>query len=75
MDPIPDVEWWDALILFEKDYTSTLLTDKITHLVEHPVLIKPPAEAPPPPPQPLKLTKKVKKNDILKVQERYHIII
>lgn len=33
-------------------------TDRITALVEHPVLIEPPAEAPPPPPQPLKLTKR-----------------
>lgn len=32
---------------------------RITFYVEHPVLIEPPAEAPPPPPQPLKLTKRV----------------
>lgn len=33
---------------------------RITFYVEHPVLIEPPAEAPPPPPQPLKLTKRVR---------------
>eukprot|EP01102_Stenamoeba_stenopodia_P015141 TRINITY_DN512_c0_g1_i1.p1 TRINITY_DN512_c0_g1~~TRINITY_DN512_c0_g1_i1.p1 ORF type:complete len:781 (+),score=284.48 TRINITY_DN512_c0_g1_i1:88-2430(+) len=56
---IPQVEWWDQYILSEKeDYASPLLTDKITIYVEHPILIAPPAEAPPPPPQPLKLTKK-----------------
>lgn len=32
---------------------------RITFYVEHPVLVEPPAEAPPPPPQPLKLTKRV----------------
>lgn len=30
---------------------------QITHYVQHPVPLEPPAEAPPPPPQPLKLTK------------------
>lgn len=32
--------------------------DRISNLVEHPVLVEPPTEAPPPPPQPLKLTKR-----------------
>lgn len=70
--PIPDVEWWDARLL--KDKTSydanrtdevafpkekyLVRADKITNLVEHPVLLEPPLEPPPPPPQPLKLTQK-----------------
>jgi U4/U6 small nuclear ribonucleoprotein PRP3 len=57
---IPDVEWWDAKILVDKtSYQGwEIREDRITHYVEHPVLLEPPAEAPPPPPQPLKLTKK-----------------
>lgn len=57
---VPDVEWWDAKILIDKtSYEGgEIREDKITHYVEHPVLLEPPAEAPPPPPQPLKLTKK-----------------
>ena len=63
---VPDVEWWDARILKDKttygggDGDTALMMikeDRITHYVEHPVLLDPPAEAPPPPPQPLKLTK------------------
>lgn len=38
---------------------AQLKAEAITNLVQHPVLIEPPAEAPPPPPQPLKLTKRV----------------
>lgn len=57
---IPDVEWWDAKILVDKtSYQGwEIREDRITLYVEHPVLLEPPAEAPPPPPQPLKLTKK-----------------
>lgn len=62
------MEWWDARILQHETYddvlganaAAPLLRDeRITALVEHPVLIDPPSEAPPPAPQPLKLTKKV----------------
>jgi len=63
--PVPDVEWWDARILADKTTygaaadggEAALKVDRITHYIEHPVLVDPPAEAPPPPPQPLKLTK------------------
>jgi U4/U6 small nuclear ribonucleoprotein PRP3 len=57
---IPDVEWWDAKILVDKTTYQgwEIREDRVTHYVEHPVLLEPPAEAPPPPPQPLKLTKK-----------------
>lgn len=64
--PVPDVEWWDAKILEDKTTygaagaeggEASLRPDRITHLVEHPVLLQPPAEAPPPLPQPLMLTK------------------
>ncbi|KAL4522820.1 hypothetical protein Ndes2526B_g00850 [Nannochloris sp. 'desiccata'] len=63
--PVPDVEWWDARILADKTTYGAaanggepaLKLDRITHYIEHPVLLDPPAEAPPPPPQPLKLTK------------------
>ena len=41
---------------------------QFTHLVEHPVPVAPPAEAPPPPPQPLKLTKREQKK--LRTQRR-----
>jgi len=41
---------------------------KITHFVEHPVPIEPPAELPVPPPQPLKLTKRELKK--LRTQRR-----
>jgi hypothetical protein len=61
----PKVEWWDAAVLAQDSYheaidgSVALKEGKITHLVEHPVPIEPPVQAPPPPPQPLKLTKKV----------------
>lgn len=65
--PVPDVEWWDARLLPGGSYGDAsssggrfdVRADRITSLVEHPVLLEPPAEGPPPPPQPLKLTKKV----------------
>lgn len=73
---IPDVEWWDARILVDRNsYGSVtsgdqavLRLDRITHYVEHPPLIAPPAEAPLPPPQPLKLTKRELKK--LRTQRR-----
>eukprot|EP00897_Mesotaenium_endlicherianum_P004436 jgi/Mesen1/401/ME000010S_10855 len=74
LDPIPDVEWWDAVLLPSKSYGNVqgdafnIREDKITLYVEHPVPIEPPAEAPPPPPQPLKLTKSEQKK--LRTQRR-----
>ena len=47
---------------------ATIRSGRITHYVEHPVPIEPPAEAPPPPPQPLKLTKREQKK--LRTQRR-----
>lgn len=65
-EDIPDIEWWDQILLvngsYEEDVTDDAINirpNKITIYVQHPVPIEPPAEALPPPPQPLKLTKKV----------------
>ena len=57
--PVPDVEWWDSRILvYRKSYENLeVRQDRITNLIEHPVLLDPPIEAAPPPPQPLRLTK------------------
>lgn len=78
--PPPDVEWWDRRLLatgsYDADVTVSesgqaavqLKPNKITLLVEHPVPIEPPAEAPAPPPQPLKLTKRELKK--LRTQRR-----
>ena len=76
LDPIPNVEWWDARILVDGAYpegladgssssaaadgTRGLVRGKVTALVEHPVPIQPPAEPEPPPPRPLMLTAKVR---------------
>ncbi|RMZ56762.1 hypothetical protein APUTEX25_002851 [Auxenochlorella protothecoides] len=66
--PVPAVEWWDARLLTDKtsygaaaEGEPSIREERITHLIEHPVLIDPPGEAPLPPPQPLMLTKKEKK--------------
>jgi len=73
---IPAVEWWDAPFLRGTTYTGppgdsvegNVLLDVITHYVEHPIPIEPPAEPPPPAPQPLPLTKKERKK--LRTQRR-----
>ncbi|CAN7133636.1 unnamed protein product [Brassica rapa subsp. narinosa] len=74
---IPDVEWWDASVLTSGiygDIADGVITDndlkieKLTHYIEHPRPIEPPAEAAPPPPQPLKLTKREQKK--LRTQRR-----
>ncbi|KAF3509378.1 hypothetical protein F2Q69_00008173 [Brassica cretica] len=74
---IPDVEWWDASVLTSGiygDIADGIITDndlkieKLTHYIEHPRPIEPPAEAAPPPPQPLKLTKREQKK--LRTQRR-----
>ncbi|XP_019091762.1 PREDICTED: U4/U6 small nuclear ribonucleoprotein Prp3 isoform X1 [Camelina sativa] len=76
-EPIPDVEWWDASVLVNGEYSDIadgIITEdhfkieKLTHYIEHPRPIEPPAEAAPPPPQPLKLTKKEQKK--LRTQRR-----
>ncbi|KAI3964324.1 hypothetical protein MKW92_015188 [Papaver armeniacum] len=69
-DPIPEVEWWDVVLLPSGTYgdicsdsikNDKLETEKITIYVEHPLPIEPPAEPAPPPPQSFKLTKKEQK--------------
>ena len=75
LDPIPDVEWWDARLLTTGAYAEPstageggdsaelvpgLNMERITQYVEHPVPIDPPAEGDAPPPRPLMLTKKVR---------------
>ena len=66
---IPNIEWWD-LPLLKCDQNQMLtpslvkdnaLIDNITHYIQHPVPIQPPAEPAPPPPQPLPLTKHERK--------------
>ncbi|CDY36811.1 BnaC04g32040D [Brassica napus] len=61
---------WDAAVLTNGVYgdiadgtitDSDLKTEKLTHYIENPRPIEPPAEAAPPPPQPLKLTKREQK--------------
>ncbi|XP_062155047.1 protein RDM16 isoform X2 [Alnus glutinosa] len=76
-DPIPEIEWWDLLLLQSGTYgditdgsvaEAKLKMEKITIYLEHPRPIEPPAEPAPPPPQPLKLTKKEQKK--LRTQRR-----
>ncbi|WJX36101.1 hypothetical protein P8452_24014 [Trifolium repens] len=76
-DPIPEVEWWDMVLLHSGHYGDIgngtvdggkLKMEKITFYVEYPRPIEPPAELAPPPPQPLKLTKQEQKK--LKTQRR-----
>eukprot|EP00397_Hematodinium_sp_SG-2012_P020848 GEMP01021505.1.p1 GENE.GEMP01021505.1~~GEMP01021505.1.p1 ORF type:complete len:575 (+),score=142.30 GEMP01021505.1:128-1852(+) len=42
--PVPDIEWWDSLLCEDNmnpELPYVLKQDKITHLIEHPVQIKP----------------------------------
>lgn len=45
---VPNVEWWDSVILNDKTYTDQLsdgqLAEKITNLIEHPIQLRPPGE-------------------------------
>lgn len=77
VEQVPEVEWWDRVILLHSSFAAnelqgldplTVKETKITHYIEHPVPIEPPAEGPPPPPQPLKLTPKELKK--LRTQRR-----
>ena len=45
-----------------------MMLEIVTHYVEHPIPVEPPAEPPPPPPQPLPLTKRERKK--LRTQRR-----
>ncbi|XP_060559234.1 U4/U6 small nuclear ribonucleoprotein Prp3-like isoform X1 [Ruditapes philippinarum] len=61
---IPDIEWWDAYILRQIDSYDALSENEdlkarlegVTHLVEHPIQMKPPAEPDKPPAVPVYLT-------------------
>lgn len=73
---VPGVEWWDARIIAEgRGYDDAVTTsaeavrwDRVTHYVEHPVPVEPPAEGVAPPPQPLKMTQREMKK--LRTQRR-----
>jgi U4/U6 small nuclear ribonucleoprotein PRP3 len=52
-DEVPDIEWWDTLVLTKDTYDESLsaidrpedeLFEGITHLVEHPMQMRPPGE-------------------------------
>ncbi|KAH9410411.1 U4/U6 small nuclear ribonucleoprotein Prp3 [Tyrophagus putrescentiae] len=51
-DEIPDVEWWDSFVMKDSTYEESISNqnepknkyDGITHLIEHPVQMKPPHE-------------------------------
>ncbi|KAI3874996.1 hypothetical protein MKW98_019569 [Papaver atlanticum] len=87
-DPIPEVEWWDAVLLPSGTYgdigrgsikNDKLKMEKITIYVEHPLSAEPPAEPAPPPPQSFKLTKKEQKklsteNRLAKEKDRQEMI-
>jgi len=77
LSAIPAVEWWDKPFLkvassYDAAPHNTVAananTEVLTHYVEHPVPIEPPAEPAPPPPQPLPLTKRERKK--LRTQRR-----
>lgn len=76
MAEIPEVEWWDAKILVNKEmYPSIdeidkdhLRLDKITHYIEHPIELEPAFQIHVPPPAPLKLTRREMKK--LRTQRR-----
>lgn len=65
---VPDIEWWDQSIIAKETY-NTLDAElpreekfrDITHLIQHPILIQPPAEPAKPPTIPIMLTKKERK--------------
>ncbi|KAJ8036226.1 U4/U6 small nuclear ribonucleoprotein Prp3 [Holothuria leucospilota] len=71
----PNVEWWDSVILKTESYTDLYrdgpqtssgkgMSDRltgITHLVEHPIQMRPPAESTKPVEIPIYLTKKERK--------------
>ena len=66
VDHVPDIEWWDAAVLARGDYEAgdsgvvEAKLNKVTNLVEHPVPLDPPVDAPQVAPRALMLTKKVR---------------
>ncbi|XP_065841750.1 U4/U6 small nuclear ribonucleoprotein Prp3-like [Oscarella lobularis] len=78
-DPIPDVEWWDSLVLLNNNYASASIPLKegqdafsryrgISKLIEHPIPFQPPNEPRRVAPIPILLTKKERKK--LRTQKR-----
>ena len=73
---VPAVEWWDIPLLRGASYTAApgntleanMMLEIVTHYVEHPIPVEPPAEPAPPAPQPLPLTKRERKK--LRTQRR-----
>lgn len=86
-DPIPDVEWWDALVLgaaegAPSDYDSfnpDIVPKAVTQLVHHPIPVPPAIEDATPAPRPLMLTKRERKkirrmNKLEKERERQDLV-
>ena len=71
---VPGAEWWDLPLLSATSYSAgdgleaNSVLEGISHLIEHPVPIAPPAEPPAPAPMPLPLTKRERKK--LRTQRR-----
>lgn len=61
LEPIPDVEWWDELLLEEESYDSKLKENAITNMIHVPILLDPVAEAHVPAPMQMMLTEKERK--------------
>jgi U4/U6 small nuclear ribonucleoprotein PRP3 len=68
-DEVPEVEWWDSFVMRDQSYAECVANpapadqkfDGITHLIEHPMQLRPPAEPTKPIPLPIFLTKKEQK--------------
>lgn len=68
-EEIPESEWWDSFLMKDSSYEDSVKNSKrpeekfdgITHLIEHPMQMKPPSEPAKPILLPVFLTKKEKK--------------
>lgn len=68
-DEVPDVEWWDSYVMRDQTYAECLENpvpadqkfEGITHLIEHPMQMRPPSEPSKPIPLPVFLTKREQK--------------
>lgn len=61
LEPIPDVEWWDEIILDGDSYDAKLKENAITNMIHVPILLDPVAEAHNPAPMQMMLTQKERK--------------
>ncbi|XP_032235952.1 U4/U6 small nuclear ribonucleoprotein Prp3 isoform X2 [Nematostella vectensis] len=69
---IPDIEWWDRVIIPDGKYSDNYPSlNGITALVEHPVQKHPPAEPKEPPTVPIMLTSKERKK--MRTQRRREV--